>query len=66
MYMYRYYVPTGISKEGWYIFKNLVTELLILAIGFLTFVPAIQVSRNSVTLHDGLLRTTDYLYKLYD
>lgn len=33
----------GISKEGWYIFKNLVTELAILAVGFLTFVPAIQV-----------------------
>ena len=33
----------GISKEGWYITKNLICELAILAIGFLTFVPAIQV-----------------------
>lgn len=35
-------VAQGLSKEGWYIFKNLMTELLILFIGFFTFVPAIQ------------------------
>ena len=38
------FISSGISKEGWYIFKYMVTELFILAIGFLTFVPAIQVS----------------------
>lgn len=35
-------IAQGLQKEGWYIFKNLVTELLVLAFGFLTFVPAIQ------------------------
>ena len=33
----------GLQKEGWYIFKHLMTELLVLAVGFFTFVPAIQV-----------------------
>ncbi|GAB6026796.1 hypothetical protein CHUAL_013289 [Chamberlinius hualienensis] len=32
----------GLSKEGWSITKNLVTELSILTFGFFTFVPAIQ------------------------
>ncbi len=39
VYFYNY---VGISKEGWYIFKNLMTEMLILACGFLTFSPLIQ------------------------
>ena len=34
---------SGLSKEGWFITKNLVTELAILLVGFFTFVPAIQV-----------------------
>ena len=34
---------TGLQKEGWYIFRHLMTELLVLAVGFFTFVPAIQV-----------------------
>ncbi len=38
----------GLSKEGWYIFKNLVTEFFILFVGFFTFVPAIQVSDSSI------------------
>ena len=33
----------GLSKEGWYIFKNLCTEVAILLCGYITFVPAIQV-----------------------
>lgn len=32
----------GLSKEGWSITKNLLTELLLLTFAFLTFVPAIQ------------------------
>ncbi|XP_077514894.1 SREBP cleavage activating protein isoform X3 [Amblyomma americanum] len=32
----------GLSKEGWSITKNLLTELLLLTLAFLTFVPAIQ------------------------
>lgn len=32
----------GLSKEGWSITKNLVTELSVLTFGFFTFVPAIQ------------------------
>ena len=36
------FVP-GLSKEGWHIFKNLMAELLILTVGFFTFVPAVQV-----------------------
>ena len=36
-------VAQGLSKEGWYIFKNLMAELAILVVGFFTFVPAIQV-----------------------
>ncbi|XP_070211949.1 sterol regulatory element-binding protein cleavage-activating protein-like isoform X2 [Littorina saxatilis] len=35
-------VAQGLSKEGWYITKNLCTELLIIFFGFFTFVPAIQ------------------------
>ncbi|XP_064647832.1 sterol regulatory element-binding protein cleavage-activating protein-like [Lineus longissimus] len=35
-------VARGLYKEGWSITKNLVTELLILLVGFFTFVPAIQ------------------------
>jgi len=35
---------SGLHKEGWYIFRHLMTELLVLAVGFFTFVPAIQVA----------------------
>ncbi|KAK0057373.1 sterol regulatory element-binding protein cleavage-activating protein-like isoform X1 [Biomphalaria pfeifferi] len=35
-------VAQGLSKEGWSITKNLVTELAIVLVGFFTFVPAIQ------------------------
>ncbi|XP_052246747.1 sterol regulatory element-binding protein cleavage-activating protein-like [Dreissena polymorpha] len=35
-------VATGLSKEGWSITKNLLIELAIIAVGFFTFVPAIQ------------------------
>ena len=35
---------TGLSKEGWYIIKNLFTEMTVLLAGFFTFVPAVQVS----------------------
>ena len=34
----------GLSKEGWYIFKNLCTEIAVLLSGYFTFVPAVQVS----------------------
>lgn len=35
-------VAQGLSKEGWSITKNLLTEVTILTIGLITFVPAIQ------------------------
>ncbi|XP_071102680.1 sterol regulatory element-binding protein cleavage-activating protein-like [Haliotis cracherodii] len=35
-------VAKGLSKEGWFITKNLLTELFIILVGFFTFVPAIQ------------------------
>ena len=35
-------VAQGMSKEGWSITKNLLTEVTILTIGLFTFVPAIQ------------------------
>ncbi|KAF8795037.1 Sterol regulatory element-binding protein like [Argiope bruennichi] len=35
-------VAQGLSKEGWSITKNLLTELALLMIAFLTFVPKIQ------------------------
>lgn len=35
-------VAQGMSKEGWSITKNLMTEVTILTIGLFTFVPAIQ------------------------
>ncbi|XP_053374079.1 sterol regulatory element-binding protein cleavage-activating protein-like [Mercenaria mercenaria] len=38
----KYRVATGLSKEGWYITKNLLIELAIIMVGFFTFVPAIQ------------------------
>ena len=38
------YYFTGLSKEGWYIIKNLFTEMTVLLAGFFTFVPAVQVS----------------------
>lgn len=38
----KYRIAQGISKEGWYITKNLATELMIVVGGFVTFVPQIQ------------------------
>lgn len=38
----RYRIAQGLQKEGWSITKNLTTELLIILVGFFTFVPAIQ------------------------
>ncbi|CAL1263212.1 unnamed protein product [Larinioides sclopetarius] len=35
-------VAQGLSKEGWSITKNLLTELALLMVAFLTFVPKIQ------------------------
>lgn len=35
-------VAQGLSREGWSITKNLVTELAIVFVGFFTFAPAIQ------------------------
>lgn len=35
-------VAQGLSKEGWSITKNILTEVTILTIGLFTFVPAIQ------------------------
>ncbi|XP_071803083.1 sterol regulatory element-binding protein cleavage-activating protein-like isoform X2 [Asterias amurensis] len=35
-------IAQGLSKEGWSITKNLCAELLVVFIGFFTFVPAIQ------------------------
>jgi hypothetical protein len=35
-------VAQGLSKEGWSITKNLLTEVTILTIGFFTFIPAVQ------------------------
>lgn len=34
----------GLSREGWYIVKNLLTEMTVLLAGFFTFVPAVQVN----------------------
>ena len=36
-------VAQGLSREGWSITKNLMTEITLLTIGFFTFVPIIQV-----------------------
>lgn len=38
----KYRIAQGLKKEGWSITKNLTTELLIILVGFFTFVPAIQ------------------------
>ncbi|XP_055959285.1 sterol regulatory element-binding protein cleavage-activating protein [Patella vulgata] len=38
----KYRVAQGLSKEGWFVTKNLVLELGIILVGFFTFVPAIQ------------------------
>ncbi|XP_067945903.1 sterol regulatory element-binding protein cleavage-activating protein-like [Watersipora subatra] len=38
----KFRIAEGLKKEGWFIIKHLFTELIILIIGFLTFVPAIQ------------------------
>jgi len=35
-------VAQGLSKEGWSITKNLLSELTILTFGFFTFIPAVQ------------------------
>lgn len=35
----------GLSKEGWGITKNLLTEVTILTIGLFTLVPSIQASK---------------------
>ncbi|XP_014669336.1 PREDICTED: sterol regulatory element-binding protein cleavage-activating protein-like [Priapulus caudatus] len=35
-------IAQGLAREGWSITKNLCAELFILAVGFFTFVPAIQ------------------------
>lgn len=35
-------VAQGLSREGWYIVKNLLTEMTVLLAGFFTFVPAVQ------------------------
>lgn len=35
-------VAQGLSREGWNITKNLLSEVTILTVGFFTFVPAIQ------------------------
>ncbi len=37
-------VAQGLSREGWSITKNLMTEITLLTFGFFTFVPIIQVS----------------------
>ena len=34
----------GLSREGWYIVKNILTEMTVLLAGFFTFVPAVQVN----------------------
>jgi len=41
----------GLQKEGWFIFRHLMTELLVLAVGFFTFVPAIQVQLYTFFSH---------------
>ncbi|KAF6021782.1 SCAP [Bugula neritina] len=38
----KFRIAEGLRMEGWNITKHLMTELVILAFGFLTFVPAIQ------------------------
>ncbi|CAG0897071.1 unnamed protein product [Darwinula stevensoni] len=35
-------VAQGLSKEGWSITKNLLAEMTILTVGFLTFIPSMQ------------------------
>lgn len=37
-------VAQGLSREGWSITKNLLTELTILTVGLFTLVPSIQVN----------------------
>ena len=44
-------VAQGLSREGWSITKNLMTEITLLTFGFFTFVPIIQVNRNRICLY---------------
>lgn len=41
-------VAQGLSREGWSITKNLMTETTLLTFGFFTFVPVIQVNDNPI------------------
>ena len=41
-------VAQGLSREGWSITKNLMTETTLLTFGFFTFVPIIQVNNNLI------------------
>lgn len=41
-------VAQGLSREGWSITKNLMTETTLLTFGFFTFVPIIQVNDNPI------------------
>ena len=45
----------GLSREGWYIVKNLLTEMTVLLAGFFTFVPAVQV--NALAFFPSNLRS---------
>lgn len=46
---------SGLSREGWYIVKNLLTEMTVLLAGFFTFVPAVQV--NALAFFPSNLRS---------
>ena len=41
-------VAQGLSREGWSITKNLMTETTLLTFGFFTFVPIIQVNDHPI------------------
>ena len=45
--------PAGLSKEGWYILKNFWTEIAICSLGYLTYVPAVQVTTSLVSEENG-------------
>ncbi|KAG1682612.1 Sterol regulatory element-binding protein cleavage-activating protein [Nymphon striatum] len=54
-------VAQGLSKEGWSMTKNLITELCILVIGICTFVPAIQ----EFCIFAGVGIITDFLLQIF-
>ena len=56
----KFRIAEGLRMEGWNITKHLLMELIILTIGFVTCVPAIQVATHSVLLMESLLRLEQF------